>query len=1476
MKSIITSFIIVMVLALPLSTFGQGDWSDDFNAGTIGTGWYGNAHYSLSQSDGMLVVDTKKTAMWTSFGVNIPEQNLTANPVINLSLKTAQPFMLSVYLFSGAGNILITQTVMPSAQFNTLAFDFTGLDISNKVLNAVNAIGFAVNGAGLSWNGTIFLDNLVAGSSAIKYANLGAVPDVTFSPGTAGHKLFIRGIKNTASLQLTGADALLENVSISPVSATGTSWINFDCKAGVDASALVSLTAIANPGFVNNSVQFNLNVEGNRPPTLDNIPNVQASMGKLKNIELTGITDGNSSVDQTVMVTAVSNNTAVIDNPVLVTYKAGSRYAGLSFTPKAAGTATITVTADDQSAADNTVAKSFDIEVLEGWNSAPTLDFIPNAEVLNTAGEQTMILKGISDGDNGSQTLTFTATSSDAAIIPDPAISYTSGKTAELKYTPVAGTTGFVTVTLTISDNGGAAGNNGDQSLVRTFTIEAYNPPLSGYTIPFTGAAPDALDSAQAGKLDYWHIEGLGKLQNVSFIKDGADDVFKIDCVGKDTWTGAWYYTPDMDLTDSPLMSMWVKCDKAIRVHIYFWDDNIRNNEDHHLEFPVVADTWTKLNFDFSDPKGMLNSKGLRVNSKRIKKVLFNYHPDYNWPFTGWTGTVQFKDIRIGDQADFTPANYYCTVDPVGQHSYYGGSKAETINLTGISRGKDKLAQVNVSAGAKITGVTVTPATNGEATVSFTPSGIGLDTIKVTVTGAEINGKIPVTMVMNIPIVLIDKTIATATALTTNRAETHQVYRGLGAKNPSPNLLDRYTLDFGASAIRFGILDDNQVEPENDNEDPNVLDMTKLNYDAFDWTYIKNLKARGVETFLLTFWSPPAWMKENLSTNYQQPAALTWETTTNKVLTDMYDEYAEDAVAVVKMFKQEADVDLAGIGLQNEPAFCEPYASAILSPDKFADMIVRVGKRFEAEGITTKLYAAEQVGGFMSDGPVYNHASYLAAFDKNAEVKKYSDVFAVHGYASDGIQPGVPPGSAGWAADFAAINANGKTRELWMTETEPAFTNWTDAFTNAANILTAFESGDVSLWAEWAWDSHCISQGKPTQKLWAQSMFSFIRPGAKRITSASGNNDILMSSWVNDAAHGGKTVIVLMNKGLLPISVTVNQEDMAQKYTVNRCSENVARFQDDTYLKGDKLLMGPKSIVTLVSGVVGEPNIEPVSDQSIFIDAATRNLTLSGINDGYDVNQYPVSVNYSLTDNTIISGPALSYSSPANSGTFSFSPAKAGATEVTLTVTANGVVTEEKFIITVKDYMSPTISPVSGSLRYADNAGTTNIDLGGISDGDGGGQTLSVSAQVTSTAPAGVVENLAVNYNSPSSAGVLSFTPGVAGNAEITITVVDNGPEGKNTTSIVFNVEVFSTVGISNSILEKVKLYPSPATDKVFVEFPENSFTKYSVYTADGMLTGSKTITGNKIEVNTSALSKGFYLLILEGKEKPAILNFVK
>ena len=859
--------IFLLAAGLFLLSFGlsaQDGFKDDFNTDPINSGWYGNTHYSLTQSDGALRVGAHKSAMWAGFGVNIPLSDVRTQPVLNLKIKTDNPVQLTAYLLSDLGNVLITIPVMATTDYQTICYDFTGLDVNSNVLNAVNGILFAFNGGALTWNGNVYFDEVSLGSQAVKYSNVGGLSDMVFFQGTTGHKVFIRGIKNAASLSLTGADALVENVSFDAISSTGTSWMNFDCKAGANSSAIVTLNATGTAGYTNYGTTFKLDVEGNKAPTVNAVADMQASVGNKSTVSLSGITDGNGSVEQAVLISASSNNLLVIEDNFTIKHEVGSSYATMEFTPVGTGTATITLTLDDQQPTDNQFQTTFDVEVLGSWNNKPGLQNIPNNEFLNTDGEQIIPLTGITDGDNGTQAVTITATSSDPTIIPDPVVEYTSGSTGALKITPLVGKSGIVTITVTLTDDGGVAGNNGNQSIVKTFNIETYDPPLNGYIIPFENDPPNAFGAAQPGVRDYWYVEGLGSTQVVTHDTDGPEDVFKIVCNGKSTWSGSWYYTPDMDLTDFPLLSMWVKCDQAIKFHLYFWDDSIRNNENSELEFDIPANTWTKCDFDFSNPGGMLNGKGELVNAKRIQKVLFNYHPTFGWPFTTWNGTVMFKDVRIGDQSGITPT-YYCTIDPVGPQTCFKDANPRTINLKGLSRTKDNVVSAGVTGNGVVTDLSVSSVINGEATITYTPSAVGEDILVVTVSGDEINGKLPVSKEINIPVSVVDKNAAAAGSATVDLSETHQIYRGLGGMTPGISLLDLYTTyGFGATAVRIMVGDDNQIEPMNDNDDPNVLDMSKLNKGAYNWNEIKGLKANGVETFILTYWSPPAWMKENL------------------------------------------------------------------------------------------------------------------------------------------------------------------------------------------------------------------------------------------------------------------------------------------------------------------------------------------------------------------------------------------------------------------------------------------------------------------------------------------------------------------------------------------------------------------------------------------------------------------------------------
>lgn len=101
-------------------------------------------------------------------------------------------------------------------------------------------------------------------------------------------------------------------------------------------------------------------------------------------------------------------------------------------------------------------------------NDAPTLNAISSPAAINEDAGDLVNLSGIGSGAiNESQTLTITATSDNPALIPNPAVNYTSpNTTGSLGYNAVANANGTAVITVTVND--GQASNN---TVTRTFTV---------------------------------------------------------------------------------------------------------------------------------------------------------------------------------------------------------------------------------------------------------------------------------------------------------------------------------------------------------------------------------------------------------------------------------------------------------------------------------------------------------------------------------------------------------------------------------------------------------------------------------------------------------------------------------------------------------------------------------------------------------------------------------------------------------------------------------------------------------------------------------------------------------------------------------------------------------------------------------------------------------------------------------------------
>ncbi len=111
-------------------------------------------------------------------------------------------------------------------------------------------------------------------------------------------------------------------------------------------------------------------------------------------------------------------------------------------------------------------------------NDVPALAAPADTTINEDAGEQIVNLTGIGAGAaNEDQFLVVTATSSDPGLIPHPAVTYTSPNTSgSLAIIPVTNTSGTVTITVKVKDDGGTADGGVDSTLTSfTVTVNSVN-----------------------------------------------------------------------------------------------------------------------------------------------------------------------------------------------------------------------------------------------------------------------------------------------------------------------------------------------------------------------------------------------------------------------------------------------------------------------------------------------------------------------------------------------------------------------------------------------------------------------------------------------------------------------------------------------------------------------------------------------------------------------------------------------------------------------------------------------------------------------------------------------------------------------------------------------------------------------------------------------------------------------------------------
>jgi len=1173
MKSLCRLVLVGVFLVQGASAWAAAGLTEDFNDNNL-IGWGTGTSYVLTEANQVLRIDAdKKNDAWASFTYSFATLDLSSYPRLTVRVKANVNLNLNVSIWDTDSNYVYPTIggdyteIVASDDYEVYSFNFSG--VTGVKLGQIKMLNFVLNPNTPGCKGTVYFDDLKIGSACQLTPSITEIPTQGHIINTPQKEVFFKGVSDgaggTTGVTITATSSntgLIPNPTIDYTAGATTGYLRYTPVANQTGTANIAVTVSAPAAQTTKVLHFDVQVEKNLAPRIDKVANHDAKAGDQRVVELSGIDDGNPNARQAITLTAVSSNTGLIPNPT-VNYTSDNRTGTLTYTPTLGqrGTATITATVKDNGGTTaggvDTNQMSFDVSVYPSLNNPPTIDPIADVSVFKDATEQTVPLTGISDGDGNTTTITVTATSSDTNVIPTPTIVYTSpNPTGQLKFTPVAGKTGTSIITVTVADNGGNANNNGNQAIETMFDIQVRVRPTTGFEDDFNDGIidPNWLNSG----------EGCHTVTE----EGGALKIVVDKYATGNPWAGLWYPIPnELDMSQHPYISITQKTTNPADMLIFLWDYKNAYNTGGTCQVSVGTN-YVEYFMDFTGKN--LQGDGTIVDFSRIKALLFNFAPG-----AMYQGTWYFDDLRVGDKAHRPFVMPTVTMNPVPDYAVAKNCGQQTVQLTGISDGNTGTHTVTVTATSNNTTLipnpTVSSVVAGNATLTYTPQSdkTGRATITVTGSASGSNNK-----VITFTVDVLTRDVPSAVGVNVNLSTTYQEIDGLGAFLYDIGVMLPYVQDIGMSMCRLGVIgpDNDDFEPKNDNSDVNIINFDGFNYGAVAMDTIKELKSSSsVEKFILTMWSPPAWMKKN-----KWLSAQSWASD-NILQPYNYAEYGESMVALIKAVKEVTGVDLYAVSLQNEPQFNEPYPSCQIGWNEYRDLVKVAGPRIK-EGLTTKLYFPEALH---AQGSIDD---YIHTLNADPVANQYMDIVAVHNYDTDGIHVG-GPGAQGWM-DIYSWAQEPPAKKTWMTETSGHDPNWDGAMTLAGNIYTAMYYGKISAWVYWSFDLMLDVAKKPnTLYQVSKQYFKYIRPGAFRADAVSAEPNVLALAFKHTANN--TVTIVLTNRGTNSYVVNVTGSGLPSTFTPYS-SSNYRNFEQGANVTDGLLLMPPNSLTTLY-GQTGPP-----------------------------------------------------------------------------------------------------------------------------------------------------------------------------------------------------------------------------------------------------------------------------------------------
>lgn len=341
-----------------------------------------------------------------------------------------------------------------------------------------------------------------------------------------------------------------------------------------------------------------------------------------------------------------------------------------------------------------------------------------------------------------------------------------------------------------------------------------------------------------------------------------------------------------------------------------------------------------------------------------------------------------------------------------------------------------------------------------------------------------------------------------------------QIYN-FGAREEIMDLLFSKEKGIGLSILRSEV--GNGLNMPTIHPDIETWDFTP--YEPEQWV-MQGARNRGVETFMSTVWSPPAWMKTSERI-----------TRGGHLKKEYYQEYAQYLVNYIKGYQEHHGIRIDAISIANEPEYAAAWQSCLWSKEEFADFLGNYLKpTFEREAIDTDVIVGEEATWT---------ESRLASVYGNADALAVVDIVGGHFYHGS---PGIFP------------QARENQKRVWETEVSDTIGSAT-GFKNGVgwakyvhDFMTKSEANAFLYWLGASYKKNNESLIRlhedgtyiAAKRLYSIGNFSkFVRPGYKRIEiTEHPYGNLYLSAYKN--SDTGEFAIVAVNDGQNNETFTLN------------------------------------------------------------------------------------------------------------------------------------------------------------------------------------------------------------------------------------------------------------------------------------------------------------------------------------------------